>query len=163
MSLLATFVPTAVACAAAVLFAAAPDAQPAGGPGPSPELSPEAVVRIQAEALQRNDEPAPDAGIATAFRFASPSNRRATGPLPRFARMIRGGYPAMLGFERAEYEPARVVGDRAVQTVTLVQSDGRRVTYAFALSRQSGGAYAGCWMTDGVSEQPPPTNGLRRT
>ena len=163
MSLLATFVPTAVACAAAVLFASAPGAQPAGGPEPTPELSPEAVVRIQAEALRRNDEPAPDAGIATAFRFASPSNRRATGPLARFARMIRGGYSDMIGFERAEYEPVRVVGDRAAQAVTLVQRDGRRVTYTFSLARQRGGAYDGCWMTDGVSEQPPPTNGLRRT
>ena len=163
MSLLSAFVPTAVACAAAVLFASAPDAQPDGRPEPSPELSPEAVIRIQAEALQRNDEPAPDAGIATAFRFASPSNRRATGPLPRFTRMIRTGYVDMLGFDRAEYEPVRVAGDRAEQAVTLVRRDGRRVTYAFTLSRQRGGAYDGCWMTDGVAERPAPTNGLRRT
>ena len=69
-------------------FASAPGAQPVG-PDPSPDLSPEDVVRIQVEALQRNDEPSPDAGIEAAFRFASPSNRRATGPLGRFSEMVR--------------------------------------------------------------------------
>ncbi len=151
------------AVTALLLFAAEPAAGQDGGPGPSPELSPEDVVRIQVEALQRNDEPTPDAGIEAAFRFASPSNRQATGPLARFSQMIRGGYGDMLGFVRAEYAPIRVDGRRAVQAVTLVQSDGRRVTYAFGLSRQVGGAYDGCWMTDGVAEQPAATNGLRRT
>jgi len=148
---------------AAFLLAAAADAQPTGGPDPSPGLSPEDVVRIQVEALQRNDEPAPDAGIEAAFRFASPSNRAATGPLGRFSRMIREGYGDMLGFRRAEYGPMRVEGGRAVQAVTLIQPDGARSTYAFALSRQEGGPYDGCWMTDGVVRQPATgTNGLRR-
>lgn len=147
--------------AATLLFAAGPTS--GQGPDPSPDLSPEEVVRIQVEALQRNDEPTPDAGIEAAFRFASPSNRQATGPLARFSRMIRGGYSDMLGFVRAEYGAIRVDGRQAVQPVTLVQADGRRVTYVFGLSRQQGGPYDGCWMTDGVAEQPASVNGLRRT
>ena len=49
--------------------------RPQGDPGPvpSPELSPRDVVRIQLSALKHNDTPEPDAGIATVFRFASPS------------------------------------------------------------------------------------------
>ena len=31
-------------------------------------------------------------GIVRVFEFASPQNRRHTGPLNRFKRMIRGGY-----------------------------------------------------------------------
>lgn len=127
-------------------------------PEPSPSLSPEEVVRIQVEALRQNDEPYDDAGIEAAFRFASPSNRRATGPLPRFAEMIRRGYADMLGFERAEYGPMRVEGDRASQWVTLVQPDGLRTEYVFGLSRQEGGACDGCWMTDAVI-RPPETSG----
>jgi hypothetical protein len=153
----------ALALLAVLLFAAAPD--PSDDPRPSPELSPEAVVRLQVEALQRNDEPHPDAGIEAAFRFASPANRRATGPIERFAAMVKGpAYGAMLGFERAEYGEMRVEGDRAAQRVTLVQPDGRRVSYVFGLSKQSGGEYDACWMTDSVLRETamPRDNGVRR-
>ena len=125
-------------------------------PAPSASLTPAEVVRIQVEALRANDSPAPGAGIATVFRFASPGNRQATGPLPRFARMIRAGYPELIGFARSEVGEARVRGDRAVVPVTVVLRDGRRVTYGFALSRQSGGACDGCWLTDAVAERPEP-------
>lgn len=143
----------------ALLFAAAPT----NDPEPSPDLTPEEVIRIQVEALQANDSPTPDAGIAAAFRFASPGNRAATGPLPRFTQMVKGGYADMLGFASAEYGPIQVAGDQAQQAVTLVQRDGRRTVYMFALGRQRGGRYDGCWMTDGVGERAPATNGLRRT
>ena len=142
----------------ALLFASVPESDPE----PSPELTPEEVVRIQVEALQANDSPTPDAGIAAAFRFASPGNRAATGPLPRFTQMVKLGYADMLGFAEAEYGAVQVVSDRAQQAVTLVQRDGRRTTYVFALSRQSGGSYDGCWMTDGVGTRPAATNGMRR-
>lgn len=140
---------------AAFLFARAADRP---DPEPSPELTPADVVRIQVEALRQNDEPHDDAGIEAAFRFASPANRRATGPLPRFAEMVRRGYADMLGFERAEYGPLRVEGDRASQWVTLVQADGARSAYVFGLSRQAGGPCDGCWMTDAVV-RPPPSSG----
>lgn len=155
-----------VSAAAAVLFAMAAaspsDPTAPAAPEPSPDLSPAEVVRIQVEALKRNDDPTPGAGIATAFRFASPGNRAATGPLPRFDRMVRAGYADLLGFARAEYGDLTVTGDRAVAAVTLVQRDGRRVTYGFALSRQTAGDCLGCWMTDAVVERPEPAGGLRR-
>jgi hypothetical protein len=127
----------------------------AAQPMPSPDLTPEEVVRLQVEALQRNDEPRPDAGIATAFRFASPGNRRATGPLERFTTMVKGPvYGDMLDFARAEYGRIAVDGERAAQRVTLTHDDGRRAVYVFILSRQDGGLFDGCWMTDGVARRP---------
>ena len=132
-------------------------------PSPSPDWTAAEVIRLQVEALQDNDTPHADAGIETAFEFASPGNRSATGPLPRFTRMVHGpAYRDMLGFERAEYGPVRIEGDRAAQEVTLVQRDGRRTTYLFGLSRQSGGEYDGCWMTDAVVRRPTSTNGTTR-
>ena len=143
--------------AAASAGASSPD------PQPSPEWTAAEVIRLQVEALQHNDRPHADAGIGTAFEFASPGNRAATGPLARFAEMVHGpAYRDMLGFERAVYGQIRVEGDRAAQEVTLVQPDGRRVAYVFGLSRQSGGAYDGCWMTDAVVRQDVPTNGTTR-
>lgn len=132
-------------------------------PEPSPDLSPAEVVRIQIEALGSNDDPTPDAGIEVAFRFASPGNRAATGPLPRFAEMVKGPvYRDMLDFERAIYGESVVEDDLAAQRVTLVHRDGRRSAYVFLLSRQRGGTYAECWMTDGVARHPPPDDGTTR-
>lgn len=126
-------------------------------PDPSPDLAPEEVVRIQVEALQTNDEPEDDAGIATAFRFASPENQAATGPLDRFTEMVKGPvYRDMLGFERATYSEMRVQGDEAAQRVVLEHADGRRAAYVFGLSRQRGGECDGCWMTDAVIRQEAP-------
>ena len=120
-------------------------------PDPSPEWSPAEVIRLQVEALQHNDTPHPDAGIATAYRFASPGNRAATGPLARFAAMVHGPtYRDLLNASQVDFGRIRVEGDRAVQEVTVIRPDGRRATFAFGLSRQADGPWAGCWMTDAV-------------
>ena len=46
---------------------------------PEPELTPNDVVRIQLLAMQQNDDN--DFGIEVTFRFASPANKKQTGPL----------------------------------------------------------------------------------
>ena len=149
--------------AATFVVAAVADRGPTPDPDPSPEWTAAEVIRFQVEALQRNDEPYPNAGIATAFEFASPGNKAATGPLDRFTEMVHGpAYRDMLGFERAEYGMVKTDGDLAVQEVTLVHADGRRATYLFGVSRQSGGAYDGCWMTDAVVPRETPLDGVTR-
>lgn len=148
----------ALVAAAAVLGAAAaladearrPGAQDALGesPVPRPGLSPGEVIRIQLEALRRNDEH--DRGIEVAFRFASPANRANTGPLDRFIRMIRQGpYALMLEYRKVSYGTVEVRGERARQRITLT-GPRARVSYWFVLSRQSEAPCAGCWMTDAV-------------
>ena len=56
---------------------------------PDPSLSPRDVVSIQIEALRNNDTPYENRGIEVAFNFASPTNKRITGPIERFAVMVR--------------------------------------------------------------------------
>jgi hypothetical protein len=122
----------------------------AEGPDPSPRYSPAEVVRIVVQALQGND--AEDRGIATVFRFASPENRSVTGPLPRFAAMIRSPlYQAMLNHVSAFYDDMEVAGDLARQQVAFATPTGWAVTYVFLLKRQEAGEYAGCWMTERVT------------
>jgi len=132
---------------------------------PSPELSPEDVVSIQLEALRHNDTPTRDAGIATTFLFASPANRVATGPLDRFADLVKtSAYRAMIDHRRVERGPMHVDGDDARQRVVVYSATGARVAYMFLLSRQHGGPYDGCWMTDGVTridDTGPRVDGLR--
>ncbi len=120
-------------------------------PQPSPDLTPAEVVRIQLEALARNHTPYEHAGIEIAFRFASPANKRNTGPLDRFIRMVHNPpYRPMLNHREAEYGKIEVRGREAVQPVILTTREGKRVGYVFFLSKQKGGPYDSCWMTDSV-------------
>lgn len=135
----------------AILFAAAeaPAQQP--GPLPNPALSPEQVVRVQLDALRDNNRPARDSGIALAFRFASPGNRAFTGPLPRFAALVRSpAYEVLLGHRSARIGPVQQRGARARVRVTVQGPDGSLADFQWELSRQRGGPCDGCWMTDGV-------------
>ena len=147
----------------AVLLALALVASP---PHPTPSLSPTQVVTIVLNALQHNDDPRPDAGIATTFEFASPANREETGPLQRFASMIKNpAYRAMLDFRSATRARLEIDGNHARQRVIIVGRDGSQVTYVFLLSKQAEGPFANCWMTDGVIRQkdPEPAPGTTAT
>ena len=123
-----------------------------GADKPHPDLTPAQVVEAQVEALQFNDRPTPDAGIATAFRFASPDNRKVTGPLPRFAQIVRApGYRPLIDHRVAGYGALIVRGDVALRRVTVVADDGQGIEYEFRLSKDP---ESGCWFTDGVVPVP---------
>ena len=53
-----------------------------------PELSPKDVVEIVLGSMANNDSPSPDAGLQQAFEFASPSNKRSTGPFWHFKAIV---------------------------------------------------------------------------
>lgn len=119
---------------------------------PDPSLSPDQVVKAQLFALKHNDEPTKDAGIRTAFAFASPANRVATGPIERFILLVKNPqYASMLNYRTETFDPVEIFGERAQQRVTLLDAKGKIVTYLFTLSRQKVAPYQGCWMTDMVA------------
>ena len=118
---------------------------------PSPHYGPEDVVRIQIQALANNNRPYRNAGIEVAFRFASPANKRFTGPLWRFTRMLHTPtYRPFLFHRAAHVGRADIQGTQATLTVILTAADGTRAGYVFRLSKQQGGRYDACWMTDEV-------------
>lgn len=121
------------------------------GHRPAPELSPLNVVKIQIEALQHFNEPTPNAGIWTAFQFASPANRLVTGPYGHFLRLIKGpGNRPFLYARSAQFSSERRDGSFAEVTVELEDQEGLRSRFTFSLSMQGAGPFKGCWMTDGV-------------
>ena len=71
-------------------------------------MSPVEVVDSQLAALQRGD-------VETCFRFASPGNKRATGPWQRFEIMVRQtpAYAPLVGCERYSIVAALPVGTAA--------------------------------------------------
>ena len=118
---------------------------------PQPTFTPDIVVRLQLDALANNDRPYQNAGIEIAFRFASPANKQTTGPLNRFIRLVHNPiYSPMIDHQAAQLGKLVEKEGQAFLPVYLTASDGNRVGYMFVLSKQVGGAYDQCWMTDAV-------------
>jgi hypothetical protein len=120
-------------------------------PQPSPDLSPDDVVRIVATALRHYNSPTPNAGIYMAYQFASPANRAATGPYGHFLGAVKNrDFAALLHENPEEFGPIVVTNNYAEQKVTVHESGGHDVIFTFSLGRQRDGVYRGCWMVDGV-------------
>ena len=118
---------------------------------PDPSLSPQDVVSIQIEALRNNDTPYENRGIEVTFNFASPENKRTTGPFERFAAMVRHPiYAPMINHRAANFENFIIEGEIARIDVILSSKDGMYLGFRFTLSRQHGNQYEGTWMTDAV-------------
>ena len=116
---------------------------------PDPKLKPNDVVKLQLIAMQQNDDS--DFGIEVTFRFASPANKRQTGPLKRFIRLINNtSYRPLLNHIKATFLELTIEENFAVQDVIITTSKGNRIGYRFRLSIQKGPLYPACWMTDSV-------------
>ena len=56
---------------------------------PNKDILPSEVVKIQLTGLQNNDSDFEDGGIEQTWNFAHPNNKKVTGPLVNFKRMIK--------------------------------------------------------------------------
>lgn len=120
-------------------------------PTPSETDGPSDAVALQLDALKTNDDPCQNAGIMTAYNFASPANRRSTGPLARFVAMVRSPqYRPLVDFDEAVRGPVERTENYATQRVTITGANGETATYEFGLSVQSVGEFRRCWQTDRV-------------
>ena len=107
------------------------------GPSSVSGVGTERALQRQIAALERNDDPVADAGIKTVYNYASPANRRRTGPYERFARMVRSDRYAPL-VDHAEAVPGPVEEDWSGATcrVTVTGPDDQTRTY-FSAARES--------------------------
>ena len=97
-------------------------------PQPSIEYEPAEVVKIVIEALANNDQPFADAGIATTFAFASPTNKLNTGPLSKFTRMVKNQvYGIMVDHLEHQFSKVVLTGNKAYQMVRIVGASGAEV------------------------------------
>ena len=127
---------------------------------PDPSIAPEEVVAIQMKALQFNDNPVPDFGIAQTWNFAHPRNRAMTGPLPRFAGMLKGpAYGQMLNHASHRIVPVPSDGDRVNFDVFMETSRGNVLFFNWAVELVKGGEFDNCWMTVAVSMPRPAGQG----
>ena len=122
---------------------------------PHPGRSPAEVVATQLEALQTN-EAETDAGIAQTWAFAHPDNKRMTGPLPRFAQMLKGPqYRMLLNHRSHEVIEVARTDDEAVFAVTITTPTGDVVDCRWTVAKVRDGEHAGAWMTIAVSPPVP--------
>ena len=127
---------------------------------PSPTLTPVAVVEAQLSALSAGD-------VSTCFAFASPQNRKATGPWQRFEMMVRQtpAYSPLVccsSFEvlsalsvSPERWQARVVVKPAGSSSAPFAVESTQSYYNWILTKQGEGEFDGCWMVDGVMPDKP--------
>ena len=120
-------------------------------PQPNVELQPGEIVEIVINALAKNDEPFPNAGIQTTFNFSSLANRGFTGPLDRFTTLVKGPvYGQMVNHLDSTLSQVLVEGDKAICLVQIVDMENETFYYAFRLGLQQEGDYAGMWLTEAV-------------
>lgn len=121
---------------------------------PDPDLTPQQVVEIQLQSLAQNDTPTRDAGIAQTWVFAHPNNKRVTGPLARFALMIKSpNYETMINHLSRKIEPVVQTKDNALFSVTIQTASGQKRAFQWEVQKVTEGEHSGSWMTTSVS--PP--------
>ena len=119
---------------------------------PNPDIAPAEVIAIQLNGLQYNVSPEIDAGIRQTWAFAHPRNRAMTGPLQRFATMLKSpGYDMMLYHASHQIVPANS-GDGWRQFDVFMESgNGKLLQFAWIVEKVTEGRYKDCWMTVAVS------------
>ena len=118
---------------------------------PDPALTAEEVVDFQLSALKQGNQES----ISATFRFASPANRKVTGPLSRFSQLFDAEqYRPMLENQGTEIKLVSNDGVTAELLAGVVDKSGDLHWYRFQLSKQSESPYENCWMTDAVMAVP---------
>jgi hypothetical protein len=120
---------------------------------PSISLKPFDVISIQLNALQRNDIPFKDAGIEQVWEFAHPNNKKITGPLEKFKKMIYSkNYKILIGHENSEITILNKNEDSSVYKVYILSSDKKKYSYIWQIDKvKQEGDLMNCWMTTNVS------------
>ena len=114
---------------------------------PSPAFTPKQVVEMQTGALR---SPNRKQGVVQCMYFASPENLLVTGPLEKFARIVRGRK-----FSSLSSPDAVLVGEPIYQAdnariLVTAAGNGRIDAFVWVLAKQKDAPYEDCWMTDGV-------------
>ena len=120
---------------------------------PNTSLTPYDVISIQLNSLQRNNIPFKDAGIEQIWRFAHPNNKKITGPLEKFKKMIYSeSYQMLIEHENNEIVILSENASRSVYKVYILSNDKKKYSYIWQVEKvQTEGDLKDCWMTTSVS------------
>ena len=124
---------------------------------PSSNIKPSEVVKIQLNGLQKNDLDFKDSGIEQTWNFAHPNNKKVTGPLPNFKRMIKGDtYQMMLDHLSHTITELGSSDNWAQFEVIILDKNKIYHKFNWQVEKYSlDGSLKDCWLTTMVSNPIP--------
>ena len=124
---------------------------------PSSNIKPSEVVQIQLNGLQKNDLDFKDSGIEQTWNFAHPNNKKVTGPLPNFKRMIKGdSYQMMLDHLSHTITELGSSDNWAQFEVIILDKDKIYHKFNWQVEKYLlDGSLKDCWLTTMVSNPIP--------
>ena len=124
---------------------------------PDSKIKPDKVIEIQLSGLQNNDLIFKDSGIEQTWNFAHPSNKKVTGPLDKFKRMIKGdSYQMMLNHLSHTITKLESGENWAQFEVILLDKDKIYHKFNWQVEKyETDGPLKDCWLTTMVSSPIP--------
>ena len=124
---------------------------------PKKDISPSDVVKIQLTGLQNNDTYFKDGGIEQTWNFAHPNNKRVTGPLDNFKRMIKSDSYQMM-INHLSHTITEVGSSDKWAQFEVIILDKNKIYHKFNWQVEKytvDGTLKDCWMTTMVSSPIP--------
>ena len=129
---------------------------------PNSQIKPSEVVKIQLTGLQKNDLKYKDSGIEQTWNFAHPNNKKVTGPLPNFKRMIKGDSYQMMLNHLSHTITELGSSDKWAQFEVIIL-DKNKIYHKFNWQVEKytlDGVLKDCWLTTMVSNPIPLGNSI---
>ena len=124
---------------------------------PNSSIAPKEVVKIQLSGLQQNDLEYKDSGIEQTWNFAHPNNKKVTGPLDNFKRMIKGASYQMM-IDHLSHTITEVGITNKLAQFEVIILDKNKIYHKFNWQVEkftSEGSLKDCWLTTMVSSPIP--------
>ena len=124
---------------------------------PDSGIKPAEVVKIQLTGLQKNDLEFKDSGIEQTWNFAHPNNKKVTGPLDNFKRMIKGDSYQMM-IDHLSHTITQLGSKNNWAQFEVVILDKNKIYHKFNWQVEkytSEGVLKDCWLTTMVSNPIP--------
>ena len=124
---------------------------------PKKDILPSEVVKIQLTGLQNNDSHFKDGGIEQTWNFAHPNNKRVTGPLNNFKRMIKSDSYQMM-IDHLSHTITEVGSSDKWAQFEVIILDRNKIYHKFNWQVEKytvDGTLKDCWMTTMVSSPIP--------
>ena len=124
---------------------------------PNSSIAPKEVVKIQLSGLQQNDLEYKDSGIEQTWNFAHPNNKKVTGPLNNFKRMIKGASYQMM-IDHLSHTITEVGSSNKSVQFEVIILDKNKIYHKFNWQVEkftAEGSLKDCWLTTMVSSPIP--------
>ena len=119
---------------------------------PNIKFKPKDIIKIQLDALKKNDSPFTDFGIEQTWEFAHPSNKIFTGPLSNFKRMLHGkNYKNLLNHFSHEINLIQKKTDSFLFEVKVIDKNKKIFVYSWEIRKGDEKGCKNCWFTSSVA------------